>query len=342
MADERGATRSGGRTDARSMIAELWAEREQAGGQPSPGAPRSSPPPAPRPGMGGRERLLAAAVVLLLIGGALGLVAVTLGIIGAPSKASFLAEADVICGSANGAVSGISKPAGYASLTTSTATLVTSTDNQLVRLRALVLPGGADRRRARAVLDAIAVTNDAGRVLQGAAGANDAAMTATASRSMSLYAQAAVTQAREYGFSACMTGMQPGIDAVVAGAKGVVKDSFVEKGNALCVQLLKTFAGIPKLRNNDIVRFVNQHADLFDKLANDLKALPVAPGDEATVTDMITSLGSFSGTMRQMGPAAAAGDVKRVNALTKEGDAMEVAVNAKLGAYGLTVCGSPE
>ena len=66
------------------------------------------------------------------------------------------------------------------------------------------------------------------------------------------------------------------------------------------------------------------------------------PGDEATVTDMVTTMANFTGNMRQMGPAAAAGDVKRIRALEKEGDVMEVAVNAELGAYGLTVCGSPD
>ena len=80
----------------------------------------------------------------------------------------------------------------------------------------------------------------------------------------------------------------------------------------------------------------------MDKLVVDLKALPVAPGDEATVADMLTTTSDLIGKLRLLGPAAAAGDVRRVKAIDKEGDVLEKAVNAKFGAYGLHVCGSPE
>jgi len=133
-----------------------------------------------------------------------------------------------------------------------------------------------------------------------------------------------------------------GVDTVVAGANGAVKDTFVEKGNALCVGFARTLEAAPKLRNNDIVTYVNQNAALMDKLVVDLRALPVPPGDEATVADMLATTTNLIGSLRQMGPAAAAGDLKRIKAIEKEVDAMEPAVNEKFGAYGLKVCGSPE
>jgi hypothetical protein len=96
----------------------------------------------------------------------------------------------------------------------------------------------------------------------------------------------------------------------------------------------------PTIRNaDDATRVLNLGITLFEKLASDLKALPVPPGDEATVADITAQVSNFAGRMRELGAAAAAGDRRRVNAIEKEGDAMLVVMNEKFGAYGLNVCG---
>ena len=341
MAEEGSATQTGGRTDAASVIAELWAEREQGRSSPPPAQPPSSP--SLRPRADGRQRALAVAITVLLIAGVLGVVAERLGIIGAPSKADFVAEADTVCGATNGGVNAISKPAGYPALATAASTLVTTTDTQLGRLRALDLPGGDDRGRARAVFSAMTATTDAGRNLQAAAGAGDASMTAAASRSLSASSQDAVAKARDFGFTACVAGMKPGIDAVVAGANGVVKNSFVEAGNRHCIEFLRAAEAVPPIRNaNDVSRFINQSTGLLDKLVSDLKALTVAPGDESTVAELIAMFDNLSGQLKQLGVAGAAGDLRRMNAIQGEIEASEEEANAKFGAYGLTACGSPD
>src|SRR5688500_827779 len=95
------ATETGDRNEARSIIEELWAEREQSRSTPTPPvltpAPRPAKPRrAPAPALHIRERALATAIVLILVGNLLGIGAKALGLIGGASKATFLAEADAI------------------------------------------------------------------------------------------------------------------------------------------------------------------------------------------------------------------------------------------------------
>ena len=75
---------------------------------------------------------------------------------------------------------------------------------------------------------------------------------------------------------------------------------------------------------------------------SDLKALTVAPGDEATVAELVAVFDTLSGQLKQLGVAGAAGDLRRMNAIQGEIEASEEEANAKFGAYGLTACGSPD
>ena len=137
--------------------------------------------------------------------------------------------------------------------------------------------------------------------------------------------------------------MKPGIDAGVAGANGVVKNSFVEAGNRHCIEFLRAAAAVPPIRNaNDVGRFINQSTGLLDKLVSDLKALTVAPGEEATVAELVALFDKLSGQLKEVGVAGAGGDLRRMNAIQGEIEASEEEANAKLGAYGLTACGAPD
>lgn len=340
MSEDMAGVPTKGRTDAATMIAELWAEREQG---PSPAAPGAAIPEATKepepPRAGGKERALATMIVVLLVAAGLGIGAKAAGLLGAPSRASYAADGDAICAPGNVGLSAMSKPVGFPALATAASNLVTTTDVQLGQLRALDLPGGADRNRALAVLNAIAATGDAGRSLQSAATAGDSAMTAVASRSMTLYSQDAVSRAQAFGFTSCMAGMKAGIDALIAGANGAVKTSFTEKATVLCVDAAKASEKLPKIRTaNDLNRYVAEAVALFERLATDMKAIPVPPGDEVTVVEITSSISNLAGKLREMGNAAAAGDAKRVNALEKEYQAMVDTMTKKMDGYGLSVC----
>src|SRR5687768_14257981 len=137
------ATQTGSRSDARSIIEELWAEREQS--RPVPPVDRKAPVPRPpkpaRPGLGGKERALATAVVLLLVGNGLGVGAKALGLIGGASKAAYLAQADAICAPANAQLGALLTSGGYPAVATASSTFVTTSATQLQALRSLDLPG---------------------------------------------------------------------------------------------------------------------------------------------------------------------------------------------------------
>ena len=74
-------------------------------------------------------------------------------------------------------------------------------------------------------------------------------MTAAASRSLRASSQDAVAKAQDFGFTACVAGMKPGIDAVVARANGGVKNSFLEAGNRHCIEFSGRPARFSPIRN---------------------------------------------------------------------------------------------
>jgi hypothetical protein len=329
-------TQTGSRTDARSMIEELWAEREQARPLNQPQVDKRPPAP-PRPKASPKERALATAIVLLLAGNGLGIGAKAMGLIGAPSKEMFIARADAICAPGNAGLSALSKPSGYPSVATAASTLVTTTETQLGQLRRLELPGFADRSSARGVLDAIAQTAGAGRRLQAGAATTDAAATANASRTMATVATDAAAAAKAFGFTACGAGMEPGINAVLAGANGAVKASFIEKVHPMCAALVRD---AEELSAPTLDWYINQSTALYEKFANDLRALPVPPGDEAAVAELAEGMLAVGAKVRELGAAAMNGDLKRVTAIEKEGDVLAEQVDAKFQAYGFNDCGS--
>ena len=346
MPEGRSGTNTGGRTDAGSIIAELWAEREEAIAtaprhQPQAQRTQKRPPAQSRPKASGTERALATAVIVLLMGGALGTLAVTQGVIGAPSKATFVARADAICVPGNGVAAAIPKPSTYPALATAASALVTTANTQIGQLRALELPSGADRGRARAVLAAMTATSQAGVNLQAAAAATDDARTATASRSLDVFAKDVVAKAGAYGFKACVAGMQPGIAAVLGGANGLVKQEFVTKANTLCRTAIQSVETLPKPKAPaGVSAYVTSVNGLMDRLLGDLKALPVPVGDDAAVAEMLGGMATGNAKAKELFVALIASDTARTKALQSEIDLLDVAANIKYDAYGITDCGT--
>ena len=277
----------------------------------------------------------------LLVANGLGLGAKAVGLVGGASKTAFLAEADAICSPANAQLGAIPTASGYPAVAAAASAFVTTAGAQVGSLRRLDLPGFGDRARARGVLAAMSATVDAGRRLQTGAAAGDAAMTAAASRTMSLHAGNAATRAKAFGFTACATGMQPGVDIVLAGADGAVKASLIGKASVLCGEMFRASDALPMPKTiSELDWFIAKNTALYEKFVVDFKALPAPRGDDAVLAEMATGVSNLGVKLRQMGGAAINGDVKRLNALEQEGDALADELNAKFNAYGLTVCGS--
>ena len=334
------------RPSGASLIAELLSAQEAA-------SPPPPPPPHPTDALGARrpdrERregsktgLVVGVVALaLLLGGGLGVYLASQGV-GMTSRAKFVAKADKLCGAANGPVTALAKPSSYPELATAAGTLVTATETQLGGLRALKLPAGADGSRAGDVLTAMAETNHAGRSLQDAANRKDDAATAAATQQVRTAATKALTTATELGMAACATGAQPGVDAVVAGASGVVKTAFVANADTLCRATARALEGVREPRNDprDLGRYLGATLQIVEKLVADIKALAVPPGDEATIAETTRALESMTAKWREARDAATANDRSRFLAIDGEMTILSTAADAKLDAYGLATCGS--
>jgi hypothetical protein len=334
-------TQTGSRNEARSIIEELWAEREQSRPAPAPVGKKPPTPGSPRRPASSRERKLATAVVLLLVGNGLAIGAKALGLVGGASKATFVAQADAICAPANAQMAGLTEPYGYSAVATTAATLLTTADAQVKALRSLELPAYGHRSDARGVLAAMGRTVDAGRSLQTAAEARNAAMTATAARTMTFQAEDAATRAKAFGLSACGSGMQSGVEVVLGGADEAVKGSLIADTGVLCRDLVRNAEALPVPKSaSELDFYMTKSTALYDTFVTGLRALPVPRGDEAKVAELASGMVELGAKVRQMGAAAMNGDAKRVNAIEKEGDALADALDAKFSAYGFTNCGS--
>ena len=334
-----------GRPRASSLLADLWLEREEMV-RPA-GAPKS-PKDTSHDGDGGpgfmhgKGALIAAiAAVAVLLGGGLGVFLAKSGS-GTPSRATFIAKADAVCGTANASTATVAKPTSYPELGTAMGTVVTATDSELAGLSRLRLPGGADRVPANGAIAALTATDGAAHTLADAAAKKDDAATAAATSKLATQFADASAKAKAFGFTACATGMQTAMANVAGGAQGLVKTTFMAKSDSLCREASRTLDAIPPFKNNatDVARYFGQGVAVVTKLANDLRALPAPPGDEATVADILSAVDKVNAKTSEMKDAAAAGDQSRFVAAGQELTVLETAADAKLDAYGMSVCGS--
>ncbi|HEX3623719.1 MAG TPA: hypothetical protein VHT97_15500 [Acidimicrobiales bacterium] len=276
-----------------------------------------------------------------LLGGGVGVFLATSGV-GVPSKTKFLTKADAICRPANAPVASIAKPTNYPELASASGAVVTAADAELVQLHKVKLPAGGGGSQANGVITALASTRAAAQTLHDAAGHTDDAATAAATTQLAAQFADAGSKAKAYGFTACATGMQAGMDNLVGGTKALIKTGFMAKADNLCREGARNLDAIPepKTDNRDLARAYGQVAAVTGKLLTDLKALPVAPGDEATVADMFDAQDKVNAKFAEMRDAASANDRQRFLAASSEQAPLVTAADSKFDAYGLGICGS--
>jgi hypothetical protein len=315
---------------------------------PPPPPPRSSGPSgnpyAPTPAKKRGGGVIAAVVVGALVLAGAGVGGVVLAMKGgAPSRTEFVADADDICRPANGPVAAIVKPTSYPELATAAGTVSTTVNAQVGQLRALDQPGGEAKAEVAGVLAALEGTSAAAKRLQDAAGDQDDTATIAATKDMASQATDARTRATTSGFAACSIGMQPGIDAVFGGTQSVIKAGFVAQADVLCRRAANDTEDIDFPQSDTgraLAAFLGELIALFDDLVDDIRALPVAPGDEATVSEILTAQDKVQDKNREVQDAAADEDIDRFDALNAESVTLTTAADAKWDAYGLGSCGS--
>ena len=336
------------RPKASDVIAELWREREEAARRPVPPPPPPLPPatvPTLETGSGrGRPfPALVAAIVAaaLLLGVGAGVIVATRS--SGPSLQKFVARADAVCGRGNGAITAIVKPTSYPDLAAAGAAVATTTKAQVDELRRLEAPGGSHGKDVRNLLTAMDGTSQAAASLADAAGKKDDGTTIAATKELKTQFDATSTEAKVLGFSACATGMTSGMTEVLGGSQSVLKTAFVAKADALCRAGARELDGVADPRSEtprELARYLDDGLSIVTKLMTDLRALPVPPGDEGAVADMLTAQDKADAKIREMRDAASRADESTFAAASHELDPLVTAADAKFDAYGLGICGS--
>lgn len=259
-----------------------------------------------------------------------------------PTRAEFTTRADSSCTAGNTAISTTAKPTNAAQVATAAGAATSTVDAQVGSLRAMKLPGGKDKDQAQGVINAIAEVSGPTRALQEAAGRNDDAAMARAAVDMQARADTASTSAQGFGMSQCGIQLNFGLGNLFDGVKQVAKANYVSKAESLCRDSIRRSEAVASPGNTlaSTSRYLDAQLVISDKLAADLKALPVPPGDEAAVADFLGALDNLNAKGKEVSSAAKSSNPRLVLALVDEVDVAGTALNSKLDAYGLKTCGT--
>lgn len=259
-----------------------------------------------------------------------------------PSKTEFATRADGSCTAGNTAISTTAKPTSAPQVEAAAGTATSTIDAQVGALRAMETPGGQDKGLAVGVINAIAEVVGPTKALQEAAGRNDDAAMTRAALEMQGRAETASNTAQAFGMSECGIQLKFGLGNLFDGVRQVVKATYVAKGEGLCTDAARKYAAIAPPGNSlaSVNRFIEAVNGVSSKLATDLRALQVPPGDGATVADMLAAVDGLNARSREAIDAVRAGNERLFLALVDELRVAQTSVNAKLDAYGLKTCGS--
>lgn len=261
---------------------------------------------------------------------------------GGVSAATYIAQADAVCQPANASLS-VTRPADYAGLATAAGALATATEGQVTRLRTLPVPGGDAGAEARLVVTDLDLVLQASRGLQDAAARSDDAATVAAVKRLTSTSADATGAAGAFGMTACGTGLRESVQSLTLGSQSLVKTAFVAKADALCRAAAVEYAdlGTPVFETrDDLLEYLEVAIAMGDRLSTGFEALPIPPGDEATVAELWAAADAIQAKNRAAQAAALNGNPAGFAAAGEEVPEMAAAFDAKLDAYGLVTCGS--
>jgi hypothetical protein len=263
---------------------------------------------------------------------------------GAPTlpKAQFVSQADAICSTANAPLAAMTLPTTYEQLATAIGTLVGVIDGEVSQLGRLGRPEGPDGKVAGGVIAGLRSTSKAGKAVQSTVAAKNDAGTALTTTTFAGQFNATAAQARTLGLSACAVGLQPGVDRVYGGARGILRERFVKLAEPACSAVEKALGdvGEPESRAQ-FTNLIDRIITTWEKFQADLSVLPVPPGDEQAVKDLLASLSAAAVKMHEARAAVNRYDAAGFSAAWDEVGSLLDAADQKVTAYGLGDCGDP-
>lgn len=277
---------------------------------------------------------------LAALGATLALAAVLAACGGGVSKADFVAKADAACGPGNGTAGAVAKPTNLPELATAAGTIATTVDAQADALRRLDAPGD-DKAAVAGVIGVLAEVAAPARALQEAAGKTDDPAIARAANDLKAKTDAAGSSASAYGLTACGKGLQAPVTTVFDGAKTVLKAAFVAKADALCTSATRRANALAEPTSlTSLGRYLTNYLAIETKLFDDIKALPVPPGDEGTVAEMLEAQNKVIALEKEAQTAAQRNNASTFGRLEEEITVLVTQANAKFDAYELKNCGT--
>lgn len=259
-----------------------------------------------------------------------------------PSKADYIAKADAACTPGNTTISTTAKPTNASQVATAAGGAVSAIDGQVASLRAMKTPGGGDKAQIQGFLTALADVSAPTKALQDAAGKSDDMAMAMAAQDMQAKADTAAASAQTVGLAQCGTQLKFGLGNMFDGVKNVVKSSYVTKANTVCTAFVDKVDRLSPPGNTmtSVARFLDAFLTHSTKLATDLRAIPVPPGDQVKVDEFLGSLDALNTKFRDASAAAKANNAPRAVTVLDEIDPATDQLNAIFDAYGLHACGS--
>ncbi len=280
---------------------------------------------------------------LYRFGPVVGALALATGLVacgGGESKSGFVSKADGACAPGNASMAAIAKPSNLPELATAAGTVVSTIDAQTGALRKLKAPGD-DKALVAGVIGAIAEVADPARALQVAAGKTDDGATARAATDLKAKVDAAATQAKAYGLTACGSGLQAPATTVFDGGRTIIKAAYVARADALCTAANKKADALSAGTTlAAFARFLAAYVPIEQKLLTDIKALVTPPGDEATIADMLAAQDKVIANDKDTQAAAQKGSAAQVNKFDDLNTTLITQAHSKFDAYGLRNCGS--
>jgi hypothetical protein len=121
----------------------------------------------------------------------------------------------------------------------------------------------------------------------------------------------------------------------------VLKAAFVARAESLCTAADKKVDALPQPSSlASFARTSPSYLAIETQLFADIKALPVPPGDESTVADMLAAQEKVVENDKQLQAAAQARNQARFDSIEEEGLPLVTAANATFDGYGLRACGT--
>ncbi len=121
----------------------------------------------------------------------------------------------------------------------------------------------------------------------------------------------------------------------------MLKAAFVAKADALCTAASRRADALsPPTSLTSLARYLTNYLAIETKLFDDIRALPVPPGDEATVADMIEAQNKVIALEKEAQAAAQRNNRAAFARFDEEITVLVTRANAKFDAYDLKNCGT--